>query len=394
LGAGNSKKIVSHVRPSGHFVLLIGALSLSACSSSSTSSSSAQQGVKPLMSQAAAEKQVAERFPVGNYVINDFIPKAGAPPPAPMSPPHPLKIGLYWVLNDELTPWYVAKEKGFFSAQGLDVQFVEGGPGRDNMSGLIARRLDLYIGPAETALFVINSRTGADLKMICALMKDTPAGLIGIDKTIPKDQPSTRHIGRDDLIGSRIAMQPGGDFIIDIICSELNIAPDQIHLSSAGSGPDGLLTGSIDYFAGFRTNQPRVLERNGYKNWTYFPYSDVGMRDYFDVSIVTADYFHDNPLVLANYVYALNEALNWEAAHEDEAAEIAVRYSSQYPVTKDEVLERMKVDLTIYRGDGSEPLLAMNPAVVTHQLAMLYRYRQVELPSVVPVTSSGSASSH
>jgi ABC-type nitrate/sulfonate/bicarbonate transport system substrate-binding protein len=346
------------------------------------------------MSQADAEKQVEERSPASRYVTNDFIPKPGAPPPTPLNPAQPLKIGLYWVMNDELTPWYVAKEKGFFAAQGLDIEFVEGGPGRDNMTSLIARRVDLYVGPAESALFVINSRTGTDLKMICALMKDTPAGLIGIDKTIPKDQASTRHIGREDLIGSRIAMQPGGDFIIDILCSELNIAPDQIHLSSAGSGPDGLLTGSIDYFAGFRTNQPRILERNGYKNWTYFPYSNFGMREYFDVSIITADYFRNNPQILANYVYALNEALAWEATHQDEAAEIAVRYSSQYPVTKDEVLERMKQDLAIYRGDGSEPILAMNPVVVEKELALLYRYRQIELPPATTDPSTLSAAPH
>jgi ABC-type nitrate/sulfonate/bicarbonate transport system substrate-binding protein len=364
VGARQAEKIVKSGRHGG-CLLLLGAVIVAGCSRSPDSSGSGLRSVKPLMSQADADKLVAERFPIDRYVVHDFIPKPGEPPPPPITPARPLKIGLYWVMNDELTPWYVAEAKGFFSALGLNVELVEGGPGRNNLSGLLAGRVDVYIGPAEEALFVINSRTGAD-------------------------QVSTRHIGRADLIGSRIAMQPDGDFIMDIVCSELNIPPDQIHLVPAGSGPDGLLTGTVDYYAGFRTNQPRVLERNGYKNWTYFPYSDVGLRDYFDVSIVNADFYRSEPKVLANYVYALNEAIEYEMAHPEEAADIVVRYTPQYPVTKEEVLRRMKQDFPVYRGDGSEPLLAMKDSVVQHQLAMLYRYRQVEL---LPASADAQPSS-
>jgi ABC-type nitrate/sulfonate/bicarbonate transport system substrate-binding protein len=381
LGAHRAEKAVNRAR--NWPWLLLGTGLLLSCSRSSTDQGnvSAPPDFKPLMSQAAAEALVAQRFPVHRYVVNDFIPKPGAPPPAPIQPPRTLQIGLYWVLNDELTPWYIAEEKGFFAQVGLKIQITEGGPGRDMLGSLISNRLDMYVGPAENALFVINSRTGTDLKMICALLKQTPAGLIGIDNSVPRDQPSHRHIGRADLIGRRIAMTPGGDYIINIICSEMNIAPQDIHVMAAGATPDVLLTGAVDYYAGFRTNQPRVLERKGYKNWTFFPYSDVGMNDYFDVSIVTADFYKQQPQVLTNYVYALNEAIQYEIAHPDEAADITVRYTAEFPETKAEALWRIKQDIQIYLGDGSEPPLAMNAAVVQKELAMLYRYRQIELPS-------------
>ncbi len=352
---------------------------LPGCSRPATSDSPPPKA-KPALTQAEAEQVVAQRFPVGRYVVHDLIPAPGAPPPAPISPPRVLKVGLYWVMNDELTPWYVAQEKGFFSQVGLDVQMAEGGPGRDMLSSLLANRIDLYIGPAENALFVINSRTGTDLKMICALMKDTPGGLIGLDTSIPRDQASTKHIGREDFIGRRIAIAPGAGFYVDVLCTELNIAPSDVHVMTAGATPDALITGAVDYYGGFRTNQPRILERNGYKNWTFFPMSDVGMHDYFDVSIVTADLYKNEPKVLANYVYALDEAIQYEIAHPEEAAEIAVRHTPEYPVTKEEALWRIKQEIPLIQGDGSEPLLAMKESVIQHQLALLYRYGQVELP--------------
>lgn len=373
---------------------LAGVLILAACSRSgsadkatSTSPNTGPAG-EPTISQEDAEKLVAERFQVDRYIKNDFIPKPGARAPTPVSPKKTLKIGLYWVMNDELTPWYVARDKGFFAQQGIDIEMTEGGPGRDMLTSLIAGRLDVYIGPVENALYVINSRTGTDLKMVGALLKDTPAGYIGLDTSVPRDQPSTRHLTKEDLIGKRIAASPGsaGEIIIDILCSDLNIDSSQLHITPAGATPDGLISGAVDYYQGFETNQPRVLERNGYKNWTFFPFSDLGLRDYFDASVVSNALYQQQPQVLANYIYALNEGIQYEMAHPDEAADIAVRDTSEYPVTREEVLKRMKTDFQLYRGDGSEPILAMNSAVVIRQLALLYRYHQIELPAA-PATA-------
>jgi ABC-type nitrate/sulfonate/bicarbonate transport system substrate-binding protein len=336
---------------------------------------------QPFLSQPEAEQAVAERFDVKRYVIQDFIPKPGAPPPPPIQPPRPLKIGLYWVLNDELTPWFVGIDKGFFADAGLDVQFLEGGPGRDMLSSLIAGRVDVYVGKPENALFVITSPTGADLKMIGALMKQTPLGWIGIDRTIPKDQPSTRRIGRDDLRGSRIAVTPGAEYMVDVATSELGLAPGDIHVLKAGATPDALMGGAIDYYQGFSENQPRVLERNGYKNWTFFPFSQLGYQDYWDVSLVTADFYKNNPAVLAAYIYALDRSIRYEIAHPEEAAEIAVRHTPDYPETKEEALWRIKKDIPLYTGDGSEPLLLMNDAVIQKQVALLYRYHRLDLPA-------------
>ncbi len=331
------------------------------------------------LSQTQAEKDVAARFDARRYVLRDFIPKPGAPPPAAVTPRRPLHIGLYWVMNDETTPWYVAKEKGYFSNLGLDVDFIEGGPNRDNMTSLLANRIDIYVGAAEVALFVINSRTGTDLKMICATAKETPVGWIGIDHSIPSSQRSTRVIGAEDLAGKKIGIQPGADYLATIVQDQLGLPPDSLKVMTAGATPDALMAGAIDYYQGFGENQPRVLERNGIMNWTFFPLARVGYHDYFDVSIVTADFYHQNPEALACYVYALSEAIQFETQHPEEAADIAVRYTPNYPVTKQEAFWRIQRDLKIYAGDGSEPILAMNPAVVQKQLALLYRYHQIEL---------------
>jgi ABC-type nitrate/sulfonate/bicarbonate transport system substrate-binding protein len=148
---------------------------------------------------------------------------------------------------------------------------------------------------------------------------------------------------------------------------------------TSGATPDSLMGGAVDYYTGFSENQPRVLERNGYMNWTFFPFSDIGYQDYFDVSTVTEDTYEHHKDMLAAYVYALQKSEQYVIDHPEEAAEIATRHTPEYPVTKEEALWRIKKDIPLYIGDGSG-LLSMKEEVVTHQVTLLYQYHQLELP--------------
>jgi ABC-type nitrate/sulfonate/bicarbonate transport system substrate-binding protein len=330
-------------------------------------------------SDAEARQAVEERFNVTKYLDQDFIPKPGAPPPQPVTPKRTVRVGLYWVLNDEFTPWFVGIDKGFFADQGLDIQFEEGGQNRDPLGSLFGNhRVDIYVGPAETPLFFVCR--GAQPRILCAVMKQMPVGWIGIDKSIPKNQRSTKQIGPADLKGRVIGLDADGRYIASVVAARLGIKIWDFHIVTAGATPDGLMAGKVDYYTAFSENQPRILERNGFMNWTFFPFSKVGYDDYYDVSTVTADFCKNHPDVVAGYVFALKRSLQYIIDHPDEAAEIAAKHSSEYPVTKAEALWRVKKDIPLYIGNGSG-LLSMDPAVITKQVTLLYQYHQMSLPA-------------
>ena len=263
----------------------------------------------------------------------------------------------------------------------LGVDFIEGGPNRDTMSSLLAGRADIYVGAPESVLFVVNSRTGTELKMIGAVFKKTPVGWIGIDHSIPSNQHSTRQIGVDDLRGRKIGIQAGGEYQVQIAEYALGLPPGNLKIMAAGATPDALLGGAVDYYEGFSENQPRVLEKEGVMNWTFFSLESIGYHDYFCASTVTADFYHQQSHLLACYTYALNQALQYEIQHPEEAADITMRHTTNYPQTREATLWRIQRDIKIFQGDGTEPLLAMNPAVVQKQMVWLYRFHQIELPT-------------
>jgi ABC-type nitrate/sulfonate/bicarbonate transport system substrate-binding protein len=331
------------------------------------------------LSKAEADRIVAERFDADRYITNQFIPQPGAPPLAPLSPKRHLRVGLQWLFTGDAAPWIVAQRKGFFSDLGLDVDLQEGGPGREVLIGLVMGRIDIYMGYTDVALSMMTSRTGTDLRMICATLKEPGIGWIGLDRAIPISQRSTRRITAADIRGSRIGVQPGFDFLLAFLCDQMGLSQNELHVMNEGATPDGLLNGSLDYFQGLRSDQPRLLERKGYYNWTFLSMADLGYTSYLDVSVVTPEFCRREPAVLARYVAALDRSLRYLAAHPREAAQITVAAIPGDPGTVEEMEARIRRETAISLGDGSEPPLYISPVKIRNQLSILYRYHRIDL---------------
>jgi ABC-type nitrate/sulfonate/bicarbonate transport system substrate-binding protein len=331
------------------------------------------------VSKAEADRIVAERLDLDRCVTNQFIPRPGAAQPPPLSSPRRLRIGLQWLMTGDAAPWVVAQKKGFFSDLGLDVELQEGGPGRDVLMGLIMGRIDIYMGYPEVALAMMTSRTGADLRMICATMKGSGVGWIGLDRTIPQDQRSSRRITAADFRGRRIGVQPGSDFLISFLCDQTGLSLDEIHIMNEGATPDALVSGALDYYEGLRSDQPRLLERNGYRNWTFLSMADVGYTAYLDVSVVTSDLCTREAGALACYVAALDRSIRYIAANPHESAQMMVAAIARDPGSVEEMEARIRLETPLCLGDGSEPPLYMSKEKLRSLASILYRYHRLDL---------------
>jgi len=347
------------------------------------------------LTQEEAERAVAAHFDFDRYVTNEFIPKPGLPPPAPLSPPRPLRIGLQWLLSGDAAPWVVAQKKGFFADEGLEVTLEEGGPGRDVLARLAVGQIDLYVGYLEEALAMAGSPTGTDLRFICASMKGSGVGWIGLDRSIPNERRSDRRITAQDLRGKRVGVQPGSEFMLAYLCDQAGMRLSDLTVMNEGATPDGLMNGALDYFEGLRSDQPRLLERNGYHNWTFLSLADYGYITYMDVTAVTAGFYHREPRLLACYVAVLDRSIRFIAAQPREAAEIMVAAIPHDPGTVAEMESRIRRENALSFGDGSEPPLAMGRDRMRRLVTMLYRYHRIDLPGETdqppPANSAESA---
>jgi ABC-type nitrate/sulfonate/bicarbonate transport system substrate-binding protein len=340
----------------------------------------AKSGLTPEESYQIAESMLDYE----ELVFNGFIPEVGSVWPDVKSAPselETLRMGISWVANDQFAPWILGKELGFFAAEGINLEIVEGGPGRDHLINLIGGQIDIFIGAAEPVLQLRMSPTGADVVMLGATMKGSSAGWVMLDKSIPNDQRSTKVITADDLRGKRVGIQGGAVFYTQFVCDRLGISPDEFTILTAGATPDALITGAMDFFQCWIVNQPRILERAGYKNWVGITFNDLGYESYNDISVVTRQVFETRQPTLAAYLRALARSMEYLVANPDQSAAIvAGALDPVFELSVADIKWRMEREIPIYQGKTNEPLLYMDPERLKRLVALLVEYGQIDLP--------------
>ncbi len=314
------------------------------------------------MSLEDATRLVHQALPAARYATNALLTglEALAPPPAAGSATK-LRVGLPWVLNDEIAPWFVGIEKGFYRDEGLELELVPGGPGIDPLQLLVGGKLNIAVPPAGVGLVqLMASPTSADLVAIGTVLKSSPYCWLGIDKTVPQNQPSKRRLKPADFIGKTIGLQPGSDYILDFLVHQYHLPMASLHIDRVGFTPDPLLAGTVDFYGAFIVNQPRIIERAGYQNWMAFRFDEWGWVDFGDVSIVRRDTLETSPEVLRRYLRATGRALRFILDQPAEAAEITARRSIDVPLTPAMVRRRFDLQRSLIAGPAGSPLQEMD----------------------------------
>src|SRR3954468_12988095 len=136
------------------------------------------------------------------------IPLAAAPlQPAFSQAAEKVTIRFTWKLKGEYAPLYVALDKGYYKAEGLDVQLAEGNGAQNVLKALAAGNEKFGYGPAVAAAQAVSQ--GLPVKVAAVYQTKVPMGVISYPD-VPLKSPK-------DLEGKRIAISVGetfGDMIV------------------------------------------------------------------------------------------------------------------------------------------------------------------------------------
>jgi ABC-type nitrate/sulfonate/bicarbonate transport system substrate-binding protein len=341
------------------------------------------------LSLQEALAKVHQFLPASRYVTNDLLPASDNTAPAPAGPPLKLRVGLPWVLNDEIAPWFVGIEQGYFRDVGLELELVPGGPGIDPLQLLAGGKLDIAVPPAGAQVVqLIASPTPADIVAIGAVLKGSPYCWLGIDATTPRDQASKKQLEPHDFIGTTVGLQPGSDPLFDFLVHEYHLPRDSIRVRRAGFTPEPLLTGAVDYYGAFVVNQPRILEQAGHRNWVAFRFAKWGWVDFADVSVVRRDAFEPRKEVWRRYLLATGRALRFILDHPDKAAQITARRSTDVPLTPAMVRRRFDLQRELMEGAPGSALQRMPLDDWEKLTAHLLQSHALTLPGAPPPPAS------
>ncbi len=270
--------------------------------------------------------------------------------------PHPktVTIGMTYIPNVQFAPWYVAQDRGYFRAEGLNVKF-DYRMDIDALQLVAAGQMDLALAGGDQ---VITARSqGIPVCYLLTLYAKFPAAIIAkADSGIRSPR---------DLKGKRIGLPLYGTSLLaaKAILKKAGLSDSQVQLVDVGyTQIPSLTAGKVDAVVGFTNNEPVKLRAAGQA------ITEIDSADYFSLvghGLVTGEgQLARSPELLRKVVRATLKGMRYALAHPDATFAICRKYlpelgKGQEPTEKQVLLESLKLwenDYTRSHGLGrSDP---------------------------------------
>jgi NitT/TauT family transport system substrate-binding protein len=169
-----------------------------------------------------------------------------------------LTVRFTWKLKGEYAPLFVAHDKGYYKAEGLDVQLSEGNGAQNVLKALASGNEQFGYGPAIAAAQAISQ--GLPVRVVAVYQTSTPMGVIAFPDTplkVPKD-----------LEGKRLGISVGetfGDMIRPFArINHVDLSKIQLIQMDASARTMQFLTHKTDVMSVYLTNElPQIENRTG-----------------------------------------------------------------------------------------------------------------------------------
>jgi ABC-type nitrate/sulfonate/bicarbonate transport system substrate-binding protein len=170
------------------------------------------------------------------------------------------KFQLSWIEDVEFAGEYIADSKGYYKAGGFsDLTLLAGGPSV-NQDDVVAsgQALACISSPDITAAKITK---GADLITIGAQYQKNPFCIMSL-ATKPLATPQA-------MIGKKIGVQSTNTAVWDSFLKANNIQQSQLTTVPVQFDPSGLVSGEVDGWFSFITNEPIELHDQGHDTVTF-----------------------------------------------------------------------------------------------------------------------------
>lgn len=229
----------------------------------------------------------------------------------------PLSLPMGYVANVQFSPFYVARERGYFSAAGFDVSFDYRWE-TDGVQLVAAGELPFTVASGDQ---VIQARSmGLPVVAIAAWWQQFPVGIVALEG-IPLERP-------EDLRGLRIGIPEtfGASYIgLRALLKAGGLTEQDIDLQAIGYTQLAALTAhTVDAVVVYANNEPIVLEQQGVA-YTLLRVSDHSNL-VSNVLVSNETYIDEHPKETAAFVDAFLQGLSDVLDDPEAALQISEAY--------------------------------------------------------------------
>ena len=241
---------------------------------------------------------------------------------SPLAAETKVRMYLDFLVNGYHSPFYVAKEKGWYKEAGLDVTISPGKGTADSIKTVGAGNAEFGF-PDFGALAKAVSE-GVPLTALAAFVHDTPSGIISFaDKPVrtPKD-----------LEGKTIAVAPFGAtaIMLPAFAKLSNVDTSKVKTVTYNFGAivPSFLTGKVDASIGYYFGEylaARTESKN--KEIVWLSLAKFGVKTYANGIVANNDFMAKDPKAVEAFVKTSVRALAYTFQHPDEAVGYAAKYT-------------------------------------------------------------------
>jgi len=223
-------------------------------------------------------------------------------------------LQLKWKHSFQFAGYYMAREKGYYRAEGLEVELREGEPGSHFVDEVYAGRAQYGTGSTN---LLLDRNNGVGVVVLAVIFQHSPEILMVLQKsgiTTPQQ-----------LVGKRVMMTGFSTPAVPPMLLNTVGSLDKFVLLEQTNDLQALIDGKIDAIAGYYTDQPYYFQEKGFPVHALRPiYYGV---DFYGDNLFTTDVeLRDHPDRVQAFRRASLKGWEYAMAHPEESIAVVQKY--------------------------------------------------------------------
>jgi signal transduction histidine kinase/ABC-type nitrate/sulfonate/bicarbonate transport system substrate-binding protein/DNA-binding NarL/FixJ family response regulator len=231
-----------------------------------------------------------------------------------------VSLQFHWLNQFEFAGYYMAKEKGFYSDAGFDVEFREYIYGINVQDEVESLRATYAIGSSD---LVISLSQKKQFKLLASIFQSTPLVLLTTSKSGIKTI--------NDFKGKRVMITPDAISAVtfNAMMKKSAISMNNLVTQKHSFDVQDLIDGKTDLFQSYISNEPYQLKIQGIKPIVFNP-KDYGFDFYSDILFTTSSYYNKNPKKVLAFKNASLKGWKYAFDNIEETVEVILKkYNTQ-----------------------------------------------------------------
>ena len=257
-------------------------------------------------------------------------------------PKEKISLMLNWYLYSEHAPFFLGKERGYFDAEGIDLDIQEGRGSGPTIQAVAAKSVPF--GYADVGTMIKVAAKGAPVRAVGVALQKSPMSVMGLsEKNIRKPE---------DIKGKIVAVTPGDSMsqIWPLFLKKTGLKEGDFK-TVAGDGQtklNAVISGQADLLLGYLMDQNIKIQDATKKPVTVIPFADYGVNMVVSGIIAHRDTLKDKPDLVRRFMRAATRAFE-DAEKSPEAAVDAMLKANAKSGLRESLIVGLKLTTPLYR---------------------------------------------